>query len=269
MIRQQVCDHCGDEKHLIPLAIIYINQRLSEQDWKLIRQYDEQQPFEELIRELAENALEAFSYGVWFGKCSDKIDYWLQHYGVKNRNRQQDAEDYVKDKLAKDNFARFRSYDEKRNTSFTTYISTVIRNLLLDYLRKKKPETETLESLESDDHFSNKTLNDNTAESENRQHLEEIGQWFFATPTMQKNDETIAPSPDIPDAIKLSPKERLFLRAMYKDGMSVEEAGSLPGVNMSKWQAHGYHRRLRKRIKKLLNTMGYENLQSLLYPSQT
>ena len=261
-LQQWVCDRCGKDEHLIPLALLYINQRLSEQDWQLVRQYDEQQPFEAFVRELVQDAMETFFYGVWFGKCAETINYWISHYGIKSSNAQQDAEDYVKNKLTKDNFAPFRSYNKESTAHFTTYISKVIRNLLIDYLRKKKPETETLENVESDD---NQNITDNTMES-HQQHLKEIGQWFFMSSPTQENNETTAQKPGIPDSIKLSPKERLFLRAIYKDDMTITEAGRLPGINMGKWQAHNYHRRLKGRMKTLLRTMGYETLQSLLYP---
>ena len=274
LVRQQapklekwVCDHCGQKKHLIPLAMLYVNQRLSEQGWQRICQYDGKQPFVDFFRELVEDALETFSHGVWFGECAKTIHYWIARYNISSDSRRQDAEDYIKNKLAKDNFACFRSYNKEKKVSFPTYISMVIRNLLVDYLRKKTPVTETWESVEYDDHRNDKNIKEDTAEPYRLQDLEEIGQWFFAGTVPQEGNGTETSSPDIPDKIKLNHKERLFLRAMYKDGMTAEEAGRLPGINMGKWQAHSYHRRLKKRIKKLLNEMGYGNLQSLLNPN--
>ena len=267
LIRQWVCEHCGEDKHLIPLALLHINRHLSEQDWQLIRQYDGKQPFEEFVRALTEEALEAFSHGVWFGKCAKTINYWITRYDVKDQNKRQDAEDYIKDKLAKDNFARFRSYRTGNTASFPTYISMVIRNLLIDYLRKKTLVTESLDITESDKNFIGETIADDTAEAYRQQHLEEIGLWFFAGSTPREKAETTARPPDVPDAIKLSPKERLFLRAIYKDGMSITEAGRLPGINMSRIRAYHYHIKLKKQVKQLLHTMGYNNLQSLLNPN--
>lgn len=266
-LQQWVCDHCGKDEHLIPLALLYIHQRLSEQDWQVVRQYDEQQPFEAFIRELVQDAMETFFHGVWFGECAKTINYWITRYGVKNVSIQQDAEDYVKNKLTKDNFSRFRSYNKDKETSFNTYISKVIRNLVIDYLRRKTPlrETESLESAVSGDDYNDQNTMIHTSESYQHRHLEEIGQWFFPGESSQEMNPVKPIAPDIPDEIKLGCKERLFLRAMYKDGLTVEEAGRLPGINMGKWQAHGYHRRLKKRIKKLLQAMGYETLQSLLY----
>lgn len=269
LITQWVCERCGKEdKRLIPLALLHVNQRLSEQDWQLIRQYDGKQPFEEFVRELVEEALETFLNGVWFGKCAKTINYWLKRYNVEDQIKRQDAEDYVKDKLTKDNFARFRSYRKEHTTCFPTYISVVIRNLLIDFLRKKKPATESLDNTDGNGNYYEKTLTDDTEESYGQEHLEEIGRWFFAGAGPQENDEASAHAPDVPDAIKLSPKERLFLRAIYKDEMSFSEAGKLPGINMSRLQAYNYHRRLKKRVKELLHAIGYENLQSLLTPTK-
>ena len=267
LIRRWVCEHCGEDKHLIPLALLHVNRHLSEQDWQLIRQYDGKQPFEEFVQALTEEALKAFSHGVWFGKCAKTINFWITHYDVKDQNKRQDAEDYIKDKLMKDNFARFRSYKTESAASFPTYISIIIRNLLIDYLRRKTPVTESLDNTESDRNFSGRNIADDTAEFYRQKHLEEIGQWFFAGSTPQENDEAIARSPDVPDEIKLSPKERLFLRAIYKDEMSITEAGRLPGINMSRLQAYKYHLKLKKRVKRLLHTMGYKSLQSLLNPN--
>lgn len=266
VLRNWVCDHCGEEKHLIPLALIYVHKRLSDQDWEQVRKYADKQPFVEFINVLVKEALESFSHGIWFGKCSSIIDYWLTHYSIHNVNKQQDAEDYIKDKLVHGNFARFKSHDKESHTHFTTYISKVIRNLLIDYLRKKTPETQPLENAENDDSFEQEMITSNTVDLYKQQNLEEIGKWFFAS-TPQESNPAATHSIDVPDALKLSSKDRLFLRAMYKDGLSVEKAGRLPGINMGKWQAHGYHRRLKTRIKKLLKTMGYETIQSLLYAS--
>ena len=267
LIRQWVCERCNKDKELIPLAILHVNQHLSEQDWQLIRQYDGKQPFEEFVRGLVEETLEAFLHGVWFGKCAKTINYWITRYEITDQDKRQDAEDYIKDKLVKDNFARFRSYKKEHTTRFPTYISIVIRNLLIDYLRKKTPVTESLDNTESDENYHLKNIADDTAEPNRQKNLEEIGQWFFANSKPKENDEAIAHAPNMPDAIKLSPKERLFLRAIYKDEMSMTEAGRLPGINMGRIQAYNYHRRLKKRIKTLLHTMGYKNLQSLLNPN--
>lgn len=263
-LRQWVCDHCGEDTHLVPLALLHVNKRLSEQDWHLIRRYNGTQPFEEFVRKLVEQLLETFSHGVWFGECSKIIHYWIHRYEVNNDIRRQDAEDYIKNKLLTDNFARLKSYKENKAVSFNTYISKVIRNLLIDYLRKKKPEFETLEPINNESAFTHKAIANSTMESQRQQNLEEIGRWFFAEPESKERSEMETRSLDIPDAIRLSHKERLFLRAIYKDGMTIAEAGCLPGINMGNWQAHAYHRRLRIRIKKLLITMGYQNLRSLL-----
>ena len=269
ILKDWVITRCGQDEHLIPLALLHIHQRLSEQDWQQVRQYNEKQPFVEFMQQLVEDALETFFYGVWFGECAKTIHYWTSRYGVVSDNKRQNAEDYIKNQLTKDNFARFKSYNKEKNVNFTTYISKVIRNLLIDYLRKKTPltEAETFENEDSEENFNSKNAINNTVESYKQEHLEEIGQWFFAEPGPKGKDAKGSTLEKIPDKIKLTYKDRLFLRAMYKDGMTAEEAGRLPGINLGKWQAHGYHRRLKIRIKKLLRVMGYENLQSLLYPS--
>ena len=262
-LKDWVIARCGQEEYLIPLALLHIHQRLSEQNWQLVRQYDEKQPFTEFLHGLVENSLETFFCGVWFGECAEIIYYWINRYKIVNESKRQDAEDYIKNQLTRDNFARFRSYNKDKTVRFTTYISIIIRNLLIDYLRKKTPLAET-ESLKIEDYYNRKNAVNDTMESYRQQHLEEISQWFFAGYLPNEKDVTASIMPNIPDKIRLTHKERLFLRAMYKEGMTIEEAGSLPGFNMKKWQAHGYHRRLKKRVKKLLEAMGYETLQSLL-----
>jgi RNA polymerase sigma factor (sigma-70 family) len=264
LIRKWVCNRCGDDKHLIPLALLHVNRHLSEQDWQVIREYDGTQPFEEFIRALTQEALEAFSHGVWFGKCAKTINYWVTRYEVEDQNKRQDAEDYIKDKLAEDNFARFRSYKPENTAPFPTYISIIIRNLLIDYLRRKTLVTESLDNTERDKSFNGRDVAEETPDSCSQQHLEEIGQWFFADSAPQTNKESTAQSPDIPDVVRLSPKDRLFLRAIYKDNMSITKAGRLPGINMNRLQAYNYHRKLKKQIKQWLHIMGYKNLQSLL-----
>ncbi len=261
-----VVDRCDHEKHLIPLALLHTNRYLSEKNWEKVCQYDGEPPFDEFLRQLVEDALENFFYGVWFGECAEAVNYWLNRYKISNESKRQDAEDYIKNHLAKDNFARFKSYNRDKTVRFRTYISMVIRNLLIDFLRKKTPLTETM-SVGSEDVYSSKNAINDMVESNIQQHLEEIGQWFFASPLPNEEETTIHAASNIPDAVKLDHKERLFLRAMYKEGMTAEEAGQLPGFNMGKWQAHNYHRKLKKRIKKLLEMMGYKNLQSLLYPN--
>ena len=266
VLNEWVIDRCGHEKHLIPWALLHVNRHLSEQCWQKVRQYDGEQPFANFFHGLVEDALETFFHGVWFGECAETINYWLNRYKITNESQRQDAEDYVKNHLARDNFARFRSYNKDKTVKFTTYISTVIRNLLIDYLRKKTPLTQTV-SLENEADYTSKNVVNDTMESYSQQHLEEIGQWFFAGYMPHEEEKKVSTASNVPDEAKLNHKERLFLRAIYKEGMTAEEVGRLPGFNMGKWQAHNYHRRLKKRIKKLLKAMGYENLQSLLYPS--
>lgn len=267
VLKEWVAARCGEEEHLVPMALLYVYQRISDQDWQLIRECDEKQPFVEFLRALVDEALETFFYGVWFGECSSTIHYWISHYGIDSENRRQDAEDYIKNQLAKDNFSRLRSYNKDGTAQFKTYISKVIRNLLIDYLRKKTPLTET-DSLENESNEGGNTnAANNTLETYKQQYLEEIGNWFFAGSTLNEGDEPEQNLPNVPDKLKLNHKERLFLRAVYKDGMTVEEAGCLPGIDMGKWRAHNYHRQLKVRIKKLLAAMGYQNVQSLLYPS--
>ncbi len=263
-LKKLATDHCGQDEHLIPLALLHINKRLAENDWELIRQYDGKEPSDVFIKGLVEDILETFTYGVWFGECAKTIRYWTNRYRIENENQRQDAEGYIKNKLMKDNFARLKSYKESKAVRFTTYIYIVIRNLLIDYLRKNKPKFETLENVENESGYSTQTITDSTVELHRQQNLEEIGRWFFADAAPQENNEMAIPTSEIPDAVKLGPKERLFLRAVYKDGMTIAEAGRLPGINMSKWQADAYHRKLKTQIRKLLNTMGYETLQSLL-----
>lgn len=263
-LKDWVIARCDNEKHLVPLALLYVNKRLSENNWLQVCQYDGKQPFADFLKGLVEDAMETFFHGVWFGNCANIIGYWLNYYKVTSISKRQDAADYVKNKLTRDNFARFRSYNKSKQASFTTYITVVIRNLLVDYLRKKTPLTE-METLQDGDKYDNESTADDTGNSYRQQHLDEIGHWFFAEFLPEEKSQNPPASLEIPEKIKLNPKERLFLRAMYKEGMTVEEAGGLPGINMGKWQAHGYHRRLKRRIKKLLDSMGYENLQSLLY----
>ena len=269
VISESIRMHCGKEAHRASLALLYIHQRLSDQDWQLVRKYDDSKSFNEFFQELLDDILKTFSYGVWFGECARTIQYWIAHYGIKNDVKQQDAEDYVKNHLAKDNFARFRSYDKSKSAHFTTYISKVIRNLIIDYLRKKTPVVETAIAektcTEDGSYYIKRNLDSIARESELQLHLKEISQWFFAASMSKEIDETQPKLPNIPDKLKLTHKERLFLRAIYKEGMTAQEAGRMPGFNMGKWQSYNFHRRLKSRVKKLLRAMGYESLNSLLY----
>ena len=260
-----VAARCVQKEHLIPLVMLYLHERLSEQDWKQVRQYDGEQPFTEFIHGLVENALETFFCGVWFGESAKAIRYWVSRYGLSNDIRRQDAEDYIKDELTRDNFARFKSFNKNKPIGFNTYVFRVIRNLFIDYSRKKTRLEET-DLLEGEEGYDYENAIDETVESYKQQSLNEIGQWFFADSGSDEKGEAVSTLSHIPDKIRLSHKERLFLRAIYKDGMTAEEAGSLPGLNMGKWQAHGHHQRLKRRIKKLLKAMGYKDLQSLLHP---
>jgi DNA-directed RNA polymerase specialized sigma24 family protein len=63
--------------------------------------------------------------------------------------------------------------------------------------------------------------------------------------------------------LKLSAEDRLFLKTIYLEGLSVSRAGDCLGINAN--QAHGKHRRLMTKIHKAIETVGLENeLKSLL-----
>ncbi len=66
--------------------------------------------------------------------------------------------------------------------------------------------------------------------------------------------EPADPSGDLLPPLDLAPEERLLLRLVYEDGLSVTEAGAMLGLNVN--QVHGRLRRLHERLRLWLGESG-------------
>jgi len=103
-----------------------------------------------------------------------------------------------------------KKFDSDKAT-FSTWLTIISRNAAIDYIRKKKSQTVTLEEA-------------------------------LETVHCQQSDEPT--SIDIPDAV-ISPRQHLVLRMMYDDGLDVAEIAFFLGVQRQTVRSL-HHRALKK-----------------------
>lgn len=183
---------------------------------------------------------------------------------------------YIQDRLMAQNFRRIALYQENRNTRFKTYIQRIIHNLAIDFLRKYSREAEIIDSKIEIEQPENQHL-DQRIENPDEQsfHPEESLDWIQSL--LQDNQSHIAISEttenrtatsqhqQLGERLNLETSERLFLKAIYFGGLSAEQAGALPGIELNKNQANSLHRRLLERLADLFKQLNlYQELQQLV-----
>lgn len=91
--------------------------------------------------------------------------------------------------------------------------------------------------------------------------LKIIAQWMHRQPAAGSdaapdNSPLATVLPKLRDALSLTPEERLLLRLVFQEGLSVTEAGSRLGLNAN--QTHGRLRRLLERIRSVWQALGLD-----------
>jgi len=173
---------------------------------------------------------------------------------------------YIQDRLFAQNFRRISLYENDKNTQFKTYIQRIIHHLAIDFLRKHSREAEVINQNIDIELPENEHL-DQRIESQNKEAFnpEESMLWIQNLLQDQTPIKTDSVQQHIAEHLNLKISERLFLKAIYLGGLSAEQAGELPGLDMNKNQANSLHRRLLERLADTFKQSGlYDELQQLV-----
>ncbi len=179
---------------------------------------------------------------------------------------------YVLDRLQEDGLRRLRAFDAAKGASFRTYLSRVAGNLAIDFLRRRRREGEVLDRHQALD-LHGAVASEQPESAQNDQpvaaSLEQRDLEQVIAGILSADGEASADDTDLRQRLRaqlrLSSKERLFLRAIYFNDLSAGQAGALPGMAMNKNQANSLHRRLLDRLADAFKQAGaYGELQGLV-----
>jgi len=210
----------------------------------------------------------ALSNRCLFFACQEVLPYLTKRYLFHPNDHIMHEELilYIQDRLFAQNFRRISLYENDKNTLFKTYIQRIIHHLAIDFLRKRCRETEVIDSnleieLPENEHLDQR-INDLENEAFNS---EESLLWIKNLLQEQTPTQTDSVQQRIAEHLNLEISERLFLKAIYFAGLSAEQAGELPGLDMNKNQANSLHRRLLERLGDAFKQSGlYDELQQLV-----
>jgi len=183
---------------------------------------------------------------------------------------------YIQDRLQRDDFRRIRSFQTDRGASFVTYMWQVVNNLLLDFLRARSKLPTKLESIESESHDDSvqQAVDSDTAHGlgtaastvetlheaqQLHEMLVELMAESDATGVLQPIREQLRPH------LKLSSKERVFLKAMFQYDLTINEIRELPGFAMSVNEAYRFYYRIMEQLLDSFKNAGIlDSMRSLV-----
>jgi len=212
---------------------------------------------------------------VLFFACQDVVPHLVRRhcYDPGDRLMQEEMAVYVMERLQRDRLRRIRAYDPDKGAAFSTYLKRVVANLATDFLRRGQRESELFDRHHTVGlHGEPETPAgepmtrppDPAADGGGEGDMEKVVAGILEQPLDEAAD------PDdlrqrLRPHLRLDARERLFLKAIYFNDLSAEQAGTLPGMGMNKHQANSLHRRLLERLADAFRQAGaYDELQSLV-----
>lgn len=153
---------------------------------------------------------------------------------------------YVQDRLQRDDFRRIRSFSSDRGASFVTYMWQVVNNLLLDFLRSRAKHRElSAESLDADENAS-PTHDERIAPSAEADHsVQQLRELLAELMTDPRATEALHPVRErLRRHLKLTSKERVFLKALFQYDLTMNEIRALPGFDMSTGEVYRFYYRI-------------------------
>ena len=231
------------------------------------------------VRSLSRDDLVAIRCRCLFYACDDLITL-LVHKRVKgDAIAREEAVLYVQDRLQRDDFRRINQFQANRGASFVTYIWQVISNLLLDFLRTygKRPTKSGGDDRQLDIDVHHGSVQDVGANS----HVHEPGaNTIDFTVEMHKLQESLAEvlaesrvaaanensiRARLRPHLRLSSKERLFLKALFQYDLTINEVREMPGFQMNLNEAYRFYYRIMEQLLMSFKDAGVlDNMRTLV-----
>jgi len=178
--------------------------------------------------------------------CHDLVTLLAHRYVKGDLIAREEGVLYVQDRLQRDDFRRIRGFDPQNGAVFRTYIWRVISHLLIDFTRAHHRLTDTqqqtADAARDAGEPSPLVPEAFVADQQVSDVLSAVLQEEPAVAALGTLRERLRPHLD------LSSTERLFLKAMFRHDMSVEEVRELPGFEMASGEAWRFYYRLMDRL---------------------
>lgn len=175
-------------------------------------------------------------------------------------------------------------YDPARNVPFPAYARQRMRWAMIDYLRAEHPAhrraqraLQNAQRLESLRELSPSALapgqQDPQALAHERARLMQLEEWLHRTTAQAFPGQEDAPSPKDPRQLlfhllrAISPTDRAFLLALYRDELSLKQYARRQGISPSTASRH--HCRLLQKLRKTAQTLRMPDGWDLAEPAQS
>ena len=185
---------------------------------------------------------------------------------------------YIQDRLQRDDFRRVASFDPQASASYKTYITHVINNLLIDFVRMWQRQSQLLsneaglayaEDLDvaerTDSPFEQATQTMDQLRTDEQ--IDEFIKVFLEQPDpdaiIEKNDVRQR----LRETVSLTAKEKVFLRALFQYEMNINQVRQLPGFNYSVNEAYSYYNNIIEKIAVAFRKAGvFHELRDIFSP---
>jgi DNA-directed RNA polymerase specialized sigma24 family protein len=168
---------------------------------------------------------------------------------------------YVHERLQRDDFRRIDGFDPSHGASFKTYMWQVVSRLLIDFVRSRKPDPQDSAGVGAISDY------EQSPEAE----LSEVQLRDAISILFADNQSSVTLRNALRDRLRahvdLTSTERLFLKAIFRHDLSIDEVRRLPGFEMSSAEAWRYYYRLLERLLDCFkNADALDGLRSLANP---
>ncbi len=212
---------------------------------------------------------------VFLFACQDLVPHLVRRYCYDPADHlmREEMALYVLERLLQDDMRRIRAFAPDKGAAFSTYLKRVIANLATDFLRRSVRRAEVVDrhlgvGLEGEpENAAGESLPVVRPERPSEPLGGDMERVVAAILAQSEGD--LADPDDLHQRLRphlrLDARERLFLKAVYFEDLSAEQAGGLPGMGLNKNQANSLHRRLLERLADAFKKAGvYGDLQSLV-----
>lgn len=256
----------AEASNLAEEASLYVLNRLEEDDWLRVRQHRGQSSFRTFLAQVTQRLLEDF----WRQKYGrPRVPAWIKALGPlwERAYRKLCRERLPAPTVIEEMRAAF---DPGRDPAALEEIVKAIRARIIDCGalpadKAERPMADFPDSFDVDGVAESAARTPSVEEgvvAEQRSHLlKVIAAWLdperAAGSGAAPDDNPLAAAlRKLPDRLRLTPEERLLLRLVYQEGMTVTDAGQRLGLGVNSVQ--GKMRRLLERIRSALRAVGLD-----------
>ena len=195
-----------------------------------------------------------------FYACDDLIDYLCHRKLAANPIAKEEAILYIQDRLQRDGFHRIQSYRVDSPASFKTYIWQVVSNLLIDFSRAnhkvsaRRGNVNSAASNSTDENELDQHNDEQTGPNTSQEELNGFVAYLLSDTDEQTATATLRRR--LRPYLKLTSRERLFLKALCQHDLTIGEIRQLPGFEMSQNDAYRFYYQLLDKLTEQFKQAG-------------